>query len=189
MDFEKDWLRPLARLRRASLAGGAEDPPRFLVRVDEFPDSAGFDDPRLGYEASSRFHEVMADAGVAHLLAVVPQWTHDPRDPDARGGRELDERDVELLGRMRAGRVTFAQQGTTHRTRYRSPHHHSEFSGLPDAELAELLARGREQLRKAGIQPRVLVPPYNRFDASQWPVLADHYDVVTGGPESVSLFG
>ena len=37
------------------------------------------------------------------------------------------------------------------------------------------------------MHPRILVPPFNRFDAAQWPVLERLYDVITGGPESVLL--
>jgi hypothetical protein len=35
----------------------------------------------------------------------------------------------------------------------------------------------------------VFVPPFNRFDAAQYPLLADRFDVVCGGPESVALMG
>jgi len=189
LSFDKDWLEPLQRARRTALGQEAAQPPRFLVRVDEFPDSAGLDLPDLGLEASKRFHDVMAQEGVAHLMAVVPQWTQDPRNPKARGDRKLGDRDVELLHRMARERVTFAQHGTTHRTRYANPHRHSELSGLRPEQLTRLLDRGRAALAEVGIEPRVLVPPYNRFQARQWPVLASRYDVVTGGPESVRLLG
>ena len=33
------------------------------------------------------------------------------------------------------------------------------------------------------------MPPFNRFDARQWPVLAARYAVVCGGPESVRALG
>jgi hypothetical protein len=188
LSYERGFLTPLARARREALGDGA-GPPRLLVRVDEFPDSAGLDDPRLGYEASARFHDLMASAGVAHLLAIVPQWTFDPRNPIARGGRKLDDRDVELLQRMRGQRVAFAQHGTTHRTRHPDPRRHSELCGLDDDALAQVLEAGRRALAEVDITTRVLVPPHNRFDASQWPALAARYDVVTGGPESVVLFG
>jgi hypothetical protein len=35
----------------------------------------------------------------------------------------------------------------------------------------------------------VFVPPFNRFDAAQYPMLARRFDVVCGGPESVRLLG
>lgn len=189
LSYEGAWLRRLQAARREALGDAAEGPPRFLIRVDEFPYYSGYDDPRFGYEASARFHAVMAEEGVPHLMAVVSQWTHDPLNPHASGGRPLDDRDRELLERMRADGVTFAQHGCTHRTRYASPRRHSELSGLGDAALAALLDRGLENLAAVGVQPRILVPPFNRFDAGQWPVLAARYDVVTGGPESVARVG
>ncbi len=189
LSFEKHWLAPLQRARRSTGAQTQDGAPRFLVRVDEFPDSIAFDDPRFGLEASLRFHEVMAGEGVPQLLAVVPQWTHDPRNPRGAGGRKLDDRDVELLRKMEADRVSFAQHGTTHRTLHGGPRHYSELCGLDEASLVRVLEQGRALLAEVGIVPRVLIPPHNRFDAAQWPVLESRYDVVTGGPESVPLLG
>jgi predicted ATP-grasp superfamily ATP-dependent carboligase len=189
LDYEDDWLEPLLAARRAALGEAADGPPRFLVRVDEFPYSSGYDDPKFGYEASVRFHSTMAEAGVEYLLAVVPQWTHQPLRPDGDGGRPLDDRDLELLERVRGEGVALAQHGATHRTRFSSPRRRSELSGLDGAALGTLLDTGRRRLEEVGIKPRVLVPPFNRFDAAQWPVLAARYDVITGGPESVLTMG
>src|SRR5581483_1616847 len=126
------------------------------VRVDEFPYYSGYDDSRFGRAASARFHAVLAEHGVPYLLAVVPQWTHDALNPQGNGGSPLDDDDRELLARMRADGVTFAQHGATHRTRYASPRRHSELSGLGDAELGALLDRGLENLAAVGIRPRIL---------------------------------
>ncbi len=189
LSFEETWLRPLQAARREALGDAAEGPPRFLVRVDEFPYYSGFDQPQFGYAASERFHAVMAEESVPHLMSVVTQWTRDPLNPHGSGGRPLDDRDHELLERMRADGVTFAQHGCSHRTRYANPRRHSELSGLGDEALGALLDRGRENLSAVGVQPRVLVPPFNRFDASQWGVLSSRYDIVTGGPESVVRIG
>jgi hypothetical protein len=189
LGYESHWLTPLQAARRDALGKAAEGPPKFLVRVDEFPYSTGYDDPRFGYDASARFHAVLAEAGVAYLLAVVSQWTHAPLRPDADGGRRLDDRDRELIEQMRDDGVAFAQHGTTHRTRFSSPRRRSELSGLDHRTLAMLLAAGRRRLEDVGISPRVLVPPFNRFDAGQWGVLASRYDVITGGPETVLTMG
>jgi len=35
----------------------------------------------------------------------------------------------------------------------------------------------------------VFVPPFNRFDAGQYEMLARRFDVICGGPESVALLG
>jgi hypothetical protein len=187
--YDEDWLVPLQAARRAALGPSADGPPKLLVRVDEFPYYSGYDDPKFGYEASLRFHSVMAEAGVDYLLAVVPQWTHAPLQPDGDGGRPLDDRDRELLERMGAEGVVFAQHGSTHRTRFSNPRRRSELGGLDGAALGALLDDGRRRLQEAGIAPRVLVPPFNRFEAGQWPVLAARYDVITGGPESVVAMG
>jgi Uncharacterized protein conserved in bacteria (DUF2334) len=187
--WSEDWLGPLQAARRAALGRAADGPPKLLVRVDEFPYYSGYDDPRFGYEASVRFHSVMADAGVPYLLAVVPQWTHEPLVPGSSGGRPLDDRDVEFIKRMRSDGVVFAQHGATHRTRFTNPRRHSELSGLGAPELLTLLDGGRGRLEAIGVKPRVLVPPFNRFDAAQWQAMASRYDVITGGPESVLNMG
>jgi Uncharacterized protein conserved in bacteria (DUF2334) len=159
------------------------------VRVDEFPYYSGLDTPKFGLEASRRFHAVMAEERVPHLMSVVPQWTHDPLNPAASGGRPLDEKDRALLEQMRRDGVTFAQHGHTHRTRRTGPTRQSEMCGLRAEELDALLEQGRVKLAEGGIVPRILVPPFNRFDAEQWPILERRYDVITGGPESVALMG
>lgn len=190
LTFEEEWLAPLQQARRAAIGAGADGPPRFLVRVDEFPYSSGFDEPRYGYEASARFHDVMAEAGVPHLMALVTQWTHAPLQPDGAGGRPLDDADRDLLARMRSDGVTFAQHGYTHRTRSANPRRHSELCGLDPNALRALLDRGQENLAGVGVPaPTIFVPPFNRFDARQWPVLAERFEVITGGPESVVLMG
>jgi hypothetical protein len=189
LSYEDAWLAPLHAARRAALGEAADGSPKLLVRVDEFPYAVGYDDPKFGYDASVRFHAVMAEAGVPYLLAVVPQWTHAPLDPRAEGGRPLDDRDRELIERMDGEGVVFAQHGATHRTRFTSPRRRSELGGLDAAALGSLLDSGRSRLEEIGISTRVLVPPFNRFDADQWDVLASRYDVVTGGPESVLKLG
>jgi hypothetical protein len=189
LDWFTDWLAPVQAARRAALGPRADGPPRFLVRVDEFPCATGYDDPRLGLEASRRFHSVMAEHGVDYLLAVVPQWTREHLRPDGKGGRPLDDGDRELIDRMRSEGVTFGQHGATHRTRFSSPWRHSELSGMDDAALVTLLDEGRRGLAAVGVESQVLVPPFNRFDPGQWELLAARYKVITGGPESVLTMG
>lgn len=189
LDWSEKWLAPLQAARRGVLGPAADGPPKLLVRVDEFPYYSGYDNPKFGYEASMRFHSVMAEAGVPYLVAVVPQWTRQALRPASDGGRPLDDRDRELIERMRSDGVAFAQHGATHRTRFSNPRRHSELSGLDDAALVSLLDGGRRRLEEVGLNPRVLVPPFNRFDCSQWEVLASRYDVITGGPESILNMG
>jgi hypothetical protein len=189
LDWEHGWLQPLLAARRSALGDAAAGPPRFLVRVDEFPYYTSFDRPQ-DIEMSRRFHQVMAAAGLPHLMSVVPQLTHAPLTPGSSGGRALGEAEIALLERMRDDGVTFAQHGMNHRTRFESPRRRSELCGLSPAQTDELLEQGRRRLAEAGISsPRVFVPPFNRFDAAQYPSLAARFEVICGGPESVALMG
>ena len=190
LDWERAWLEPLMRARREVLGpDAAAGPPRFLVRVDEFPYYTAYDRPQ-DIAMSREFHAVMAAAGLPHLMSALPQLTHAPLDPRAGGGRPLGQEEIELFTQMRRDGVTFAQHGTTHRTRYAQPRRRSELCGLARAATHALLEEGRERLVQAGVgSPRVFVPPFNRFDAAQYAVLAERFDVVCGGPESVALMG
>ncbi len=190
LEWERAWLEPLVRVRREVLGdAAASGPPRFLVRVDEFPYYTSFDHPE-DVAMSERFHDVMAGAGLPHLMSALPQLTHAPLDPGSSGGRALGEREIALFQRMRADGVTFAQHGCTHRTRAPSPRHRSELSGLTAVELRALLDDGARRLRAARVgETRVFVPPFNRFDATQYAVLAERFAVVCGGPESVAMLG
>jgi Uncharacterized protein conserved in bacteria (DUF2334) len=189
LDWERAWLERLIAARRSVLGEAASGPPRFLVRVDEFPYYTSFDRPQ-DFEMSLRFHEVMAEAGLVHLMSALPQPVHEPLSTSASGGRAIDEREAALFERMRSDGVTFAQHGNTHRTRFEDPRQRSELCGLEPAELQALLDDGRERLRAAGAgETRVFVPPFNRFDADQYPLLAERFQIVCGGPESVALLG
>lgn len=188
-DFESGFLFSALKARRAMLGARASGPPRFLIRVDEFPDAAGLDVTERGLAASKAFHETLAAEGVPYLMAIVPQHTHRPLDPAATGGHALGAEDCVFIEQMAQEGVTFAQHGTTHRTRYANPRRRSELSGLRPEETEVLIADGRERLARAGVFPRVFVPPFNRFDASQYSDLARHFDVIGGGPESVPLMG
>jgi peptidoglycan/xylan/chitin deacetylase (PgdA/CDA1 family) len=189
LDWEHAWLERLIDARRSVLGDAASGPPRFLVRVDEFPYYTSFDQPQ-DLEMSRRFHEVMADAGLVHLISALPQLTHAPLEVGSSGGRPLGEQEIALFERMRRDGVTFAQHGTTHRTRFDDPRRRSELCGLEPQALDALLEDGRRRLLAAGVgETRVFVPPFNRFDAAQYPLLAERFDVICGGPESVALIG
>jgi peptidoglycan/xylan/chitin deacetylase (PgdA/CDA1 family) len=189
LDWERSWLAPLLEARRTVLGEDASGPPRFLVRVDEFPYYSSFDRPQ-DLEMSRRFHEVMAGAGLVHLMSALPQLTHEALDPAASGGRALGEQEIALFARMRQDGVTFAQHGTSHRTRFQSPRRRSELCGLSAEETRALLEDGRRRLLAAGVgETRVFVPPFNRFDAAHYPLLAERFEIVCGGPESVALMG
>lgn len=189
LNWERSWLSKLSALRHRVLGDAAAGPPRFLVRVDEFPYYTSFDRPQ-DIEMSRRFHHVMAQAGLPHLMSVLPQLTHAPLTVGSSGGRALGEQEIELLRQMSRDGVTFAQHGTTHRTRFANPRRRSELCGLSPAQAEAVLEDGRRRLAEAGISStRVFVPPFNRFDAGQYPMLASRFRVICGGPESVALMG
>jgi len=189
LDWRRVWLERLVEARRSVLGEAAAGPPRFLVRVDEFPYATSFDRPQ-DFEMSRRFHEVLAGAGIPYLMAATPQPSHAPLCAGATGSRAIDEREIALLRRMSKDGVTFAQHGNTHRTRFDDPRRRSELCGLGPRELNALLDDGRRRLIDAGAgETRVFVPPFNRFDAEQYPLLAKRFEIVCGGPESVALMG
>ena len=190
LEYEQAVAEPLMAARREALGDAAAGPPRFLVRMDEFPHYMASDEPeRYGTDAFQRFHELMHEAGVPYLVAVLPRVSNASLDPTATRWRELADDERALLAKMPAEGVTYGLHGLDHRTRHASPRRHSELCGLSVAETEQLLATALSELEPSGIRPRVFVPPYNRFDARQYPVLAREFDVVCGGPETVGLLG
>lgn len=190
LDYERSVADPLEAARRAVLGADAAAPPRFLVRVDEFPHYLAWDDPaRYGTERYRRFHAIMAQAGVPYLIAVLPRVSHAALDPDESRWRPLEEEERTLLGELPADAVAFGLHGLDHRTRFASPRRHSELCGLGAVATDVLIDDGLAELAPLDLTPEVFVPPYNRFDAEQYDVLARRFAVVCGGPESVALLG
>jgi Uncharacterized protein conserved in bacteria (DUF2334) len=187
--FERRNLRPLAAARTAVLGEAAAGPPRFLVRVDEFPLAGAYEEHPRQIEELDRFHAVMRGAGVPYLLAVSSAVARDYLDPSATGSRPLSDRELAALARLGADSVEFAQHGFDHRTRRAPARQRAELVGLSRDRLDELLDAGAQRLAEAGIHPRVFVPPFNRFEAGQYGQLAARFDVVCGGPESVAMVG
>lgn len=190
LDYENGVAQPLAAARRAVLGAAAAAPPRFLVRVDEFPHAGAWvQDGLYGTAGYERFHEIMAGAGVPYLVAVLPRVNRDPLLPEVTESRALLEGEVKMLGRLARDGVSFALHGLDHSTRDPSPRQHSELCGLDSAQTEVLLDAGLAELARYEVHPDVFVPPYNRFDAAQWGPLADRFPVVCGGPESIGLMG
>jgi hypothetical protein len=188
--YERNCLEPLLAARRALLGSAAAGPPRFLVRVDEFPHAAAYDSRgRYGTDQFRRFHSIMSDAGVPFLLSVSPRVSESYLDPQAIASRGLDPGEADMLVRLRDEGVVMALHGCDHSTRRRSPRRRSEIGGLDPRALADLLDRAVAPLADLGLRLPVFVPPFNRFDASQYPLLAERFDVVAGGPESAAVVG
>jgi peptidoglycan/xylan/chitin deacetylase (PgdA/CDA1 family) len=188
-DFERRNLGPLSAARRAVLGAAAAAPPRFLVRVDEFPLAGAYEQSDRRDADFARFHSILTEAGIPYLIAVSPGVARDYLDPAGTESRRLSERELETLAGLRGDGVAFALHGFDHRTHDARARHRSELVGLDDDALRDLLDLSGERLAEAGIRPRVFAPPFNRFEARQYETLARRYDVVCGGPESVPLFG
>jgi hypothetical protein len=190
LGYERDVLGRLAAARRAALGDRGAGPPRLLVRMDEFPHARARDLPeRYGIDAFRRFHEIMRLAAVPYLLAVLPRPCHSYLDPGADGDRPLTDDERAALADACADGVEPALHGLTHRTREAGARRRSELAGLDAAELGALLDRGMAELAEANLEPRAFVPPFNRFERRQYALLAERFEVVCGGPESVAQFG
>jgi peptidoglycan/xylan/chitin deacetylase (PgdA/CDA1 family) len=180
----------LGRRKRPSDGAAGTGRPWPLVRVDEFPHAGAFDSTgRFGTDAFKRFHAIFAEADVPYLLAVPPRVSHDYLDPADERWRPLEDAEIELLRRLPADGVSFGLHGLDHRTRHPSPRRHSELCGLDAEQAAARIDLARAGLAEIGIETAVFVPPFNRFDASQYDLLAERFDVVCGGPESIRLLG
>jgi hypothetical protein len=190
LGWERSVVEPLLGFRRAALGAEAPGPPRVLVRVDEFPHARAFDPHgKFGTENFRRFHAVLAEAEIPYLLAITPNISRDYLDPEVEERRPLDVGEIETLGSLAADRVVFGLHGADHRTRYANPRRHSEFLGLDTDDAALRIDEARAVFDDLGHPTPVFVPPFNRFDADQYPLLAKRFEVVCGGPESVRLLG
>ncbi|MGH2832814.1 MAG: DUF2334 domain-containing protein [Solirubrobacteraceae bacterium] len=190
IDFERAVMSPLLAVRGEVLGKNSAAPPRFLIRVDEFPHYKAADDPaRFGTSSFERFHEIMLSASTPYLIAVLPRVSREPLSPSSTGSRPLNDDEVVMLKRLDRERVSFGLHGFDHRTRFVSPRRHSELSGLTADQTERLLDQGFEELILHGIRPEVFVPPFNRFDVRQFDLLARRFDVICGGPESIGMIG
>jgi hypothetical protein len=180
----------LGRLGRPDDSAAGTGSPWPLVRVDEFPHAGAFDSSgRFGTEPFKRFHAVLAEAGVPYLLAATPRVSRDYLDPAVDEWRPLEGAEIAELEDLKRDGVTFALHGLDHRTRHANPRRHSELCGLGIAATEERIHLALSLLAEIGIETPVFVPPFNRFDAAQYAPLAERFDVVCGGPESIRLLG
>jgi hypothetical protein len=190
LGWERSIVEPLQSFRRDALGDEAPGPPRVLVRVDEFPHARAHDpNGKFGTEAFRRFHAVLAEAGIPYLLAITPQVSRDYLDPETQERRPLDPGEIETMRTLPADRVVFGLHGADHRTNHANPRRHSEFCGLSNDEAAARIDGARAIFDGLDLPTPVFVPPFNRFDAGQYRLLAKRFEVVCGGPESVRLLG
>ncbi len=86
-----------------------------------------------------------------------------------------------------ASDVEIALHGWSHRRRPGDVA--TEIIGCTPAELENTLAGGLGVLEAAGLSARAYIPPFNAVDRPGLAVLARHFDIVFGGPESVRWLG
>lgn len=190
IEWGSDVVAPLTAARQAALGAEAAGPPRVLLRVDEFPHAQAFDSgPGFTTERFRRFHAVLAEAGIPYLLAITPNLSRDYLDPGVTESRPLRDAEIECLQGLAADGVVFALHGADHRTRHENPRRHSEFCGLSPGAAAERIDAARAVFDDLGLPTPVFVPPFNRFDAAQYELLAERFEVVCAGPESIRLLG
>jgi peptidoglycan/xylan/chitin deacetylase (PgdA/CDA1 family) len=183
-------LATAAAARRAALGEAAAGPPRVLLRVDEFPNGAAWEDRGIyGTESFRRFHDILMDAGCDYMIAVLPRVSRSFLDPADGDDRPLNDAEREMVAQLARDGAELAVHGFNHRTRDARPRHHSELIGLSPDELEARLDESDRVLRELGVEPRSFVPPFNRFSASQFPALARRYEIVCAGPETVMQMG
>lgn len=188
--YEAQTVARMMAARRAVLGDAADGPPRLLLRAGAFPHPLADAEPgRFGTAAFRRAHALLADAGVPYLLAVTPRVSRRPLDPRDDHWRPLDDEELALLTDLRREGVTFAAHGLDHRTRRGAPARRSELTGLDLKALGERLDLAAEELAQAAIRPDVFVPPFDRFGWRQWDVIAERYQVITAGHDSVDAIG
>jgi len=186
LSYERDAADPYRAAREAALGAAAPGDPRLLVRVDEFPYYGAFQGADEWVGTYEVFHRD-ALRGTPYLLSVLPAVARDPLDPAGTEERGWTGAERRLLADLSEQGVELALHGFDHRTRH--ARRHDELGGLSTDALAARLDRGLERLGAIGVRPRVFVPPFNRFDAGQYEVLASRFDVICGGPESVRRMG
>jgi len=188
--WESHVVKPLMDARQAALGGGAAGAPRVLLRVDEFPHARAFDSAgRFGTDDFKRFHAVLAEADIPYMLAITPRVSRDYLDPGVEEWRPLKDAEVEQMRELATEGVVLGLHGLDHRTRHDSPRRHSELCGLSVAATKERIDAARRSFADLGLETPVFVAPFNRFDAAQYEVLAERFEIVCGGPESVRLLG
>jgi len=152
----------------------------YLIRVDDFPRPQG----KMNLDKFIEFNSILEKYNIPYLLGVIPNMALDDRDPDSQT-RFLTKEEVSVLKKLK--NVRFAMHGVMHRTLKKE--YHSEFVGLDEKSLDEKIKEGLKIFQSLKLETDAIMPPFNTFDLSNLQVFKKYFKIVTGGPETIKIFG
>lgn len=155
--------------------------PVFLLRVDDFP---RWD---LGLERFLEFHNILKKNNIPYLLGVTPFLSEDPLDPNQEKFEYLTPEEIEILNQIGKENCAFALHGLTHQTL--SKRLHTETIGLKQIEIEKKIKKALNALKKDGIKPKYLIPPFNTFDINSLKVFKKYFTGICAGPETIPTLG
>ena len=176
---QRDTVRRIQMLRqklRNTLAVSlASKPARVLLRVDDFPS--------LCEESKefARFHSIALENNIPYLLGVTPYLARQSSSP------HLTDPEHRLLRQCAREGAEIALHGITHQKRSERPA--SELMGLSEQALQENIIAATGYLDRLGLRVSGFIAPFNSYDPRTLQVVAQHFKVMTGGPESVYTLG
>jgi len=153
---------------------------KILIRVDDFP--------RVGMDCEKfrEFHSIMSENEIRYLLGITPNFSLKPLDPKCKKYRELTKEELSIIKKIK-NRVSFAMHGVMHQTL--KADFHSEFIGLDEKTLEERIKFGLKLFRRYDFKTNIIIPPFNTFDLSNLQIFKKYFKIVTGGPETIKIFG
>jgi hypothetical protein len=153
----------------------------YLLRVDDYPRLP------MSSEGFEEFHGILEKNDIPYLIGVTPLIAEKPLEPEHSGIRGIYAEESKFLKSIKKiAKPAF--HGVTHQSLSRD--YHSEFCGLDGKYLEARLRSGMAAFRKLGIaKPDIIIPPFNTFDISNLQAFKKFFKAVTGGPETIKIFG
>jgi hypothetical protein len=144
---------------------------RFVVRVDDYP--------RLDhkFEDFKKFHLLTKKYRIDFLLCVSPYENF--------YGSDIDFFKSEYFDYLLKEQIEFGLHGLTHQRRNGK----SEILLMGTRELGEKIEEMLDFFTKYSNFRKVFIPPFNHLDYDTFIELSRHFEIVTGGPETLELFG
>ncbi|MGM0442127.1 MAG: DUF2334 domain-containing protein [Elusimicrobiota bacterium] len=154
---------------------------KFLIRVDDFP---RWD---INWNKYKKFHRIFKAKDVPYLLGVTPLKCSEPKNPDKEDFSPISEEEGNYLKSIYKNNTEIALHGFTHKVLDENVK--SELVGLDNSELKRKTERALEILDRFKIYPKVFIPPYNSISPREYNYLGKYFDIICGGPESISWMG